>query len=259
MIVFAGPSLGEPVTSRWRDVDFRPPARQGDVYLAALERPAAIGLIDGYFEGVPAVWHKEILWALTQGIPVLGASSMGALRAAELDAFGMVGVGAIYQAYQRLEYTDDDEVALLHGPAELGYPSVSLAMVNLRATVHAAEIAGVLDAETAASIVSTGKSQHYKSRRWDTVVEAALTDTADHLAETFRCWLRDNEVDQKREDACTLLDLMVQSSFRQPAVDFYFEETDLWVQATSAWRARQITSADAGSYKLFEDKSFTGN
>ena len=259
MIVFAGPSLSAPATARWPNVDFRPPARQGDVYLAALERPAAIGLIDGYFEGVPAVWHKEILWALNRGIPVLGASSMGALRAAELDAFGMQGVGAIYQAYQRLEYTDDDEVALLHGPAELGYPVVSLAMVNLRATVRAADSAGVLDTKTAKSIVSTGKSQHYKARTWDTVIAAAMTEMTDHVADNLRCWIRENEVDQKQQDACTLLDLMIQSTLRRPAADFHFEETDLWVQATSAWQARQKAATSPSSYNLFEDKSFTGD
>ena len=58
-----------------------------------------IGLIDGYFDGVPAVAHKEILWALDQGIRVLGAASMGALRAAELAPFGMEGVGAIWRDY----------------------------------------------------------------------------------------------------------------------------------------------------------------
>ena len=59
----------------------------------ALERPVAIGLIDGYFERVPSVSHKEILWAMSQGIVVIGAASMGALRAAELAPFGMLGVG----------------------------------------------------------------------------------------------------------------------------------------------------------------------
>ena len=54
--------------------------------------PGAIGVIDGYFDGVPSVWHKEILWALSQGIRVFGGASMGALRAAELDGFGMTGV-----------------------------------------------------------------------------------------------------------------------------------------------------------------------
>ena len=92
--------------------------RQGELYVAAHAKPAAIGMVDGYFDGVPAVWHKEVLWALQAGIAVFGASSMGALRAAELHSFGMRGIGRIFEDYRDGRLTDDDEVALLHGPAE---------------------------------------------------------------------------------------------------------------------------------------------
>ena len=77
------------------------PARLGDVYRACQRRPAALLIIDGLFDQQLAVWHKEILWALAQGVRVYGAASMGALRAAELAAFGMVGVGAIFQAFSQ--------------------------------------------------------------------------------------------------------------------------------------------------------------
>jgi hypothetical protein len=55
---------------------------QGDVYRAALRAPRAIGIIDGYFERMPSVWHKEILWAMSRGIHVFGSASMGALELA---------------------------------------------------------------------------------------------------------------------------------------------------------------------------------
>ena len=80
-IVFLGPSLPLHEARRILPATYRPPAAQGDVYRAALERPWGIGIVDGYFERVPAVWHKEILWALQQGIHVFGAASIGALRA----------------------------------------------------------------------------------------------------------------------------------------------------------------------------------
>src|SRR5258708_4117885 len=94
--------------------DWRPPVRQGELYRAALDRPAVIGVIDGYFEVTPTVWHKEILWAMTQGIHVFGAASIGALRAAELDVFGMRGIGRIYDDFRDGVLEDDDDVALLH-------------------------------------------------------------------------------------------------------------------------------------------------
>ena len=95
VVVFAGPSLTKADLAGHPDLEMRPPVRQGDVWRATRNAPRTIAIIDGFFEGVPAVWHKEILWALHEGIPVLGASSMGALRAAEMDAFGMIGVGRI--------------------------------------------------------------------------------------------------------------------------------------------------------------------
>ena len=91
--LFVGPTLPQAEIGTLCDFVCLPPAAQGDVLHLAKARPRAIGIIDGYFDGVPAVWHKEILWALTQGIHVFGSASMGALRAAELHRFGMRGVG----------------------------------------------------------------------------------------------------------------------------------------------------------------------
>ena len=131
VIVFAGPSLPPADRDSFPDVEFRAPVGQGDVWRAIEDGPSAIGIIDGYFEGVPSVWHKEILLALSKGIPVAGAASMGALRAAELDTYGMTGIGAIYEAYRDGVYEDDDEVAVLHGPAETGHVAVTVPTVIL--------------------------------------------------------------------------------------------------------------------------------
>ena len=142
--VFIGPTLAaDEARATWSDAVYLPPVRQGDVYrLVARGTPDAIGIVDGYFSHVPSVWHKEILHALSAGIPVYGAASMGALRAAELAQFGMVGVGRIFEAYRDgvLEpfaepFEDDDEVAVLHGPPELGYRALSEALINIRCTL----------------------------------------------------------------------------------------------------------------------------
>ena len=99
--IFVGPTLWHDDARVYRGFTRRPPASEGDVYRTACKRPLAIGLIDGCFENVPSVWHKEILWALTQGIHVFGSASMGALRAAELETFGMIGVGRISNSTAR--------------------------------------------------------------------------------------------------------------------------------------------------------------
>ena len=99
-LLFVGPTLAAEKIAEAGSFVCLPPVAQGDLYRAALRRPRAIGVIDGYFSGAPSVWHKEILWAISQGIPVFGSASMGALRAAELHAFGMRGVGRIFEAFR---------------------------------------------------------------------------------------------------------------------------------------------------------------
>ena len=116
ILVFLGPTLPLSDAQAALDATFLRPAGQGDVLLAAHAfRPRAMVLIDGEFEHRPAVRHKEILWAMAQGIVMIGAASMGALRAAELHGFGMIGVGAIYRWYRRFPLAPDDAVAVQSG------------------------------------------------------------------------------------------------------------------------------------------------
>ncbi len=202
IVVFAGPSLPDPPVQEADGLSFelRPPAAQGDVLQAALPGPSAIVLIDGYFHGVPAVFHKEILWALSEDIPVYGASSMGALRAAELHPFGMVGVGKVFERYQSGETDQDDEVALVHAPAELGYTNLSDPLVNIRATLDAAMTADVLSEDEARRALAEVAALHYPDRTRDALLK--LIANAD-----FAQWIdAGNWVDQKRLDALSCLD-----------------------------------------------------
>ena len=129
----------------------RGPARQGDIARAALEGASAIGLVDGLYEDVAAPWHKEILFALAQGVTVLGGASIGALRAAECAAFGMIGVGDIFESYVSGARVDDSDVAQLHAPAELDYAPLTEALVNVEATLAALVAGGRLGSAWARS------------------------------------------------------------------------------------------------------------
>jgi hypothetical protein len=205
-IIFAGPSLPPACRSDDPAFEWRPPVKQGEVYEAALARPAIIGIIDGYFEVTPTVWHKEILWAMAQGIHVYGSASIGALRAAELHSFGMVGIGRIFEAYRDAILEDDDEVAVLHGPEELGYPALTEAMVNIRATLEKAVAESVIDSRTAARLIEIGKALFYKKRRWDAIFVIVTTrgqrpTPLSGVAE----WLGSGRIDQKRVDALEMI------------------------------------------------------
>jgi hypothetical protein len=196
-VIFVGPTLPPRDRPRHPALAWRPPVRQGELYRAARAGPATIGVIDGYFEATPTVWHKEILWAMAQGIHVFGAASIGALRAAELDGFGMRGIGRIYEGFRDGTLEDDDEVAVLHGPEELGYPAVTEAMVNIRATVSAAIAGGVVSAEAAAALLAAAKGLFYKERTY----AAALAHLPERERAAFGEWLPRGRIDRKRLDA----------------------------------------------------------
>jgi hypothetical protein len=231
-ILFAGPSLPPKFRPADPDIVWQPPLRQGDLYRAALTRPTIIGVVDGYFETVPTVWHKEILWAMSQGIHVYGAASIGALRAAELDVFGMTGVGRIYEDFRDGILQDDDEVALLHGPAELGYPPVTEAMVNIRASLAAAVAAGIAPPALAARLTEIAKALFYKQRSYAAILRAG-TDAglpAQPLHD-LEAWLPVGQIDQKRRDALLMLEAIRAHLGARPEpllVSFRFAETAAW-------------------------------
>lgn len=230
--VFTGPTLSPKEAEAELDATILPPVSQGDVYRAALEAPRAIGIIDGYFEQVPAVWHKEILWAMAQGVHVFGSASMGALRAAELAPFGMRGVGVIFEAYRDGALTDDDEVAVRHGPAELGYISVSEAMVNIRATLASAETAQVISAATRRELEGIAKAFFYAERSYPAILmQAARAGLPASEIDAFRAWLPTERINQKRLDAQSMLREMRKYLADDPepkSVSYAFEYTDMW-------------------------------
>jgi hypothetical protein len=206
-VIFVGPTL--PPRFRPEDLfwEWQPPVRQGDLYRAALTRPNMIGVIDGYFEVVPTVWHKEILWAMAEGIHVFGAASIGALRAAELDVFGMKGVGRIYEDFRDGVLQDDHEVAVLHGPEELGYPPLTEAMVNIRATLAEAVRVGIVTRDVADRLTGIAKALFYKERTYQAVLQSAVATALPSASlDNFTDWLQHGRVDRKRLDAEVMIE-----------------------------------------------------
>ncbi len=235
--VFLGPTLGRAEAAATLDAVLLPPARRGDVVAAARDRGATtIALVDGYFEQAPAVWHKEILWALSEGVAVFGAASMGALRAAELAQFGMIGVGRIFEAYRDGRFApfedpfeDDDEVAVVHGPAETDYAG-TLALVDARATLARAAAEGVIDAAAMRAVAAAGKALFYKGRTWPAILAAARAQGVESGAlDRLAAALPAIAVAQKRADALALLALLAAGGAAAATPPpFRFERTAIW-------------------------------
>ncbi len=208
-VVFLGPSLPQAEAMALLDAVFLPPVDQGAILAAVQDHePPAIGIIDGAFGGVPAVRHKDILWALDRGIRVFGAASMGALRAAELADAGMVGLGLIYRWYRRTPLVDDDEVAVAMTPDGLNAAALSDALINMRVTFRRAVRLGVISPDLCEALVRTARRLPFAERTYDGVLSAVRlagdVSRADEL-EALEAWLPGGQVDQKAEDARLLL------------------------------------------------------
>jgi len=240
--VFLGPTLALAEARTILDATYLPPVSQGDVLrLIATQDVDVIGIIDGHFQDVPSVWHKELLWAMSQGVHVMGAASMGALRAAELADFGMVGEGRVFEAYRsgKLEscetaFEDDDEVAVVHAPAELGYGPLSDAMVDIRCTLDRAARAGVISSALRDRLVTLGKATFYAERTYDALLDRAGRENggAAELAR-LREWLPRGRFSQKADDARALLARIKARDVGASApVAFDFHHTTVWDRLT---------------------------
>jgi len=116
-LIYAGPTLYGSGFIPQKGELLLPPAGQGDLFHGVLRyNPAQIVLIDGVFHQRLSVWIKEILFALVDGVRIIGASSMGALRAAEAWRYGMIGIGAIFEAYKSGFVEDEAWVAMTYDP-----------------------------------------------------------------------------------------------------------------------------------------------
>jgi hypothetical protein len=233
--VFTGPTISAAEAGRELRAIYLPPAAEGDVYRAALQHPQAIGIIDGYFQSVPAVRHKEILWAMTRGVQIFGSASMGALRAAELTSFGMEGVGKIFEFYRDGVLEDDDEVTVVHGPMDLGYPVASEAMVNIRQTLAEAQKCGVISEKVRIGLEAIGKKLFYPDRNYRLILRlAAECGFSQTQLQRLEKWLPRNRVDQKKRDAIAMLRVMHQrlkSGMKPKQISYTFEHTVMWETA----------------------------
>lgn len=265
LVVFTGPTLPPAAARAVLSADYLPPVSQGDLYRVALEQPLAIGIIDGYFGSVPSVWHKEILWALSRGIHVFGAASMGALRAAECGRYGMVGIGRIHADFAAGRLTDDDEVAVVHGDQESGFVELSEALVNVRATLERAVAESRLSPAAAEAALALARDLHYPERTWPRILgpagAAAGAAAAEELA-ALGAALPAARVNQKRLDALEMLRAMhrlIDEGAAPFSPGFPFEHTDAWENvARTSRRSEEAERGAAGVEPLLEELRLEG-
>lgn len=201
IIVFTGPSLSITEASTILDADYRPPVKRGDILKVMRDSPEIIVIIDGVFHQQPAVSHREILEALNKGITVIGSSSMGALRASELDELGMIGIGYVYQQYKTGTIESDDDVAIILNPVT--HEQLSDSLVSIDYNLKKARNCGVLSDEDLHELLEVAKSVFYPKRTYDKIFKESSLD--DNVIKSLKLFLQEQGCDVKRHDAIKAL------------------------------------------------------
>jgi YcaO-like protein with predicted kinase domain len=247
VVLFFGPSIHQfEVLSEFRGVNAElvccPPVQQGDLLRLLSDPPEIVGIIDGLFSQIPSVLHKEILLLLDRGVKVLGATSMGALRAAELDAFGMEGVGSIYRLYRDGVIDRDDEVALLHAGPEQHFKALTEPLVNVRHCAEGALSAGIITRQTADALMSAAQSLHFYERTWQAILNSPLLRGLAPADCAMLSRVKSIAPDLKHADAVLLVRTIVER-----------------LTGKRAWPARGVIKAHSSKYFHIQKRDYSGH
>lgn len=165
-VVFCGPTVSaDEVAAAVPGAVALPPVARGDLARAREAGADVMLVLDGSFAHGLAVSPREVVDVARDGARVLGASSMGALRAAECWPAGVEGVGAVYRMYRMGLADSDDEVAVVTDP-DRGHRALSVALVNVRCAASRAARRGVLSRDEARALVEGARAAHFSERRW---------------------------------------------------------------------------------------------
>ena len=210
-IIFLGPSLSPEKARKIFDADYRPPARKGDFLRLAADFATVemtVGFIDGVFlQDYPPTPIEVYHLARKNGVLLAGAASLGALRAVELEKFGMVGIGKIFQLYKMGKLDADDEVAVTFATEEGDYQLQSEAMIDIRYNLYLAHKKEVISKKAKNVLVKLAKEIYFPHRKYTYILEEAKNRYPVFESEinSFGSYIRSNRKSLKEMDAIRLV------------------------------------------------------
>jgi hypothetical protein len=207
-IIFLGPSLSHEKARKIFQADYRRPAKKGDLLRlsATLEVPTIVGLVDALFlQDYPPSPIEVYQLMLNNNITLLGAASLGALRAVELEKFGMIGIGKVFELYKKGKLTADDEVAVTFVEGE--HHLQSEALIDIRFNLFLAYRMGVIRDITKKVIAKIAKSIYFPYRNYSDILDQTEKQypQISHDLDSFRTYIRENRQSLKERDAIKLI------------------------------------------------------
>lgn len=200
-LVFLGPSLPAAAARRiLPQATYRPPARRGDLDAVDADACDEVILIDGVlvYEHPPS--PSEVHRLVARGIRVVGAASLGALRAAELSALGVRGVGWVFEEFRSGRVTADDELVARLDPRT--GQATTLFLINLRYAAGCLTDDAVLTVDQADRFLSSMAALHFEQR---TAAQLQIAAASAGISPAIASCLLEARFDIKARDAASAL------------------------------------------------------
>ena len=215
-IIFIGPSISKERAEEILEADYRGPAKKGDfLKLLSKDQRTIVGLIDGVFlqDYPPTPIEVYQIVSRKNMFTVYGSSSIGALRAVELEKFGMIGVGKVFELFKNGKLNADDEVAVTFDDTHNRI--LSEALIDIRYNLFLAEKKSKIDSTLKKELLKISKSLYFPYRNYETIIEIAYDKLKDLHKEinSFQNFIKTSRKSIKEKDAIKLLTMIKNSYF----------------------------------------------
>jgi hypothetical protein len=165
-VVFLGPTApAAEIMSILPGALIQPPVRRGDLYKYRILKHQMFLILDGLFASTLAISPREVVDVVKDGATVVGASSMGALRAADCFPAGALGIGAIFRLFRRRAISSEDEVAISYRE-DKPFPPLTEPLINIRIALRHAIKRGLIEVKVGDRILSAAESARFSNRTW---------------------------------------------------------------------------------------------
>ena len=207
-VVYLGPTLSREEAIKILDADYRDPAKKGDFLMLSRDSDEKkyVGFVDGVFlHDYPPSPIEVYHLATRKNIELIGASSLGALRAVELEKFGMKGIGKIFQLYKNGIINADDEVAVTF--VRENNILQSEAMIDIRFNLFLAYKKGIITNQTKKRFAKIAKNIYFPFRNYEDIIKLTHQQFPSiyNELESFRSYILKNRDSLKARDAIKLL------------------------------------------------------
>lgn len=207
-IIYLGPTLSREEATKILDADYRDPAKKGDFLMLSrdTDEKKYVGFVDGVFlHDYPPSPIEVYHLATRKNIELIGAASLGALRAVELEKFGMKGIGKIFQLYKNGIINADDEVAVTF--VRENNILQSEAMIDIRFNLFLAYKKGIITNQTKRRFAKIAKDIYFPFRNYEDIIKLTQQQfpSIHNELESFRRYILKNRDSLKARDAIKLL------------------------------------------------------